>query len=161
MLGPEKRLMATDSAPKLRVSLWRDFRPGRTLAYQPGGDADARLFHRHDQLQEEVFAWEVGDALLNGITDDDLRAGLRGSLFDVFAVSISPSERPCSKLSSFFEAAEVALVSGSAEWADSEDLAAEDEPDPYRVNMLLAFYSQMRWLYEMFKDEPGVSISVR
>jgi hypothetical protein len=53
-LDPEKRLMATDSAPKLRVSLWRDFRPGRTLAYQPSGDAGARLFHRHDHLQEEV-----------------------------------------------------------------------------------------------------------
>ncbi len=153
--------MPTDSAPKLRVSLWRDFRPGRTLAYQPSGDADARLFHRHDQLQEEVFAWEVGDALLNGVTDDDLRTRIRGSLFDVFAVSISPSERPCVKLSSFFEAAEAALASGSAEWSDSEDLAFEDEPDPYRVNMLLAFYNQMRWLHEMFKDEPGVSISVR
>ena len=115
--------MATESAPKLRVSLWRDFRPLRTLAYQPGGNADARLLHRHDQLQEEVFAWEVGDALLNGVVDDDLRARLRGSLFDVFAVSISPSERPCGKLSSFFEAAESALESDNVEWSDSEDLA--------------------------------------
>lgn len=153
--------MATDSAPKLRVSLWRDFRPERTLAYQASGDRDARLFQRHDQLQEEVFAWEVGDALLNGVTDDDLRVRIRASLFDVFAVSISPSERPCEKLTSFFEAAEAALASGSAEWSDSEDLAFEEDPDPYRVNMLLAFYSQMRWLHEMFKDEPGLSISVR
>ncbi len=153
--------MATDSAPKLRVSFWRDFRPGRTLAYQPSGNTDARLLQRHDHLQEEVFAWEVGDALLNGVADDDLRARLRGSLFDVFGVSISPSERSCTKLSSFFEAAEAALASNSAEWSDSEDLAFEDEPDPYRVNMLLAFYNQMRWLHEMFKDEPGVSISVR
>jgi len=26
---------------------------------------------------------------------------------------------------------------------------------------LSAFYNQMLWLHEMFKDEPGVSISVR
>jgi hypothetical protein len=161
MLGPEKRLMTADSAPKLRVSLWRDFRLGRPLAYQPSGNSDTRLFHRNDQLQEEVFAWEVGEAFLNGVTDDDLRARILGSLSNVFAVSISPSERPCAKLSSFFEAAEAALASGSAEWSGSEDLAFEDEPDPYRVNMLLAFYNKMRWLHEMFKDEPGVSISVR
>lgn len=153
--------MAIDNSPKLRVSLWRDIRPKRTLAYRSSGDPDVRLFHRNDQLQEEVFAWEVGDALLNGVTDDDLRARIRGSLFDVFAVSISPSERACVKLSNFFEAAKAALASGKAEWSDSEDLAFEDEPDPYRVNMLLAFYNQMRWLHEMFKDEPSVSISVR
>lgn len=153
--------MTTDSTAKVRVSIWRDFRPGRTLAYQPGGDALPRLVDRHDQLQEEVFSWEVGEALLNGVTDADRRANLSGSLFDVFAASIAPSDRPCARLSRFFEAAEAALRSESAEWSDSEGMVSEDEPDPYRVNMLLAFYNQMRWLHEMFKDEPGVSLSVR
>jgi hypothetical protein len=153
--------MATDSPPKLRVSLWRDFRPERTLAYKARDEADAKFFQRDDQLQEEVFAWHVGESILNGVADDELREKITACLTEDFAPALPPSDRPCSKLLKFFEAAEEVIESGKAEWSNSEDRAFDDEPDPYRVNMLLAFYNQMRWLHEMFKDEPGVSISVR
>jgi hypothetical protein len=153
--------MATDSPPKMRVSLWRDFRPERTLAYKAGGAPDAKFFQRDDQLQEEVFALHVGEGVLNGVADDDLRATIKACLTEDFAPALPPSMRACRKLERFFQAAKKAIESGKAEWSDSEDLAFDDEPDPYRVNMLLAFYNQMLWLYEMFKDEPGVSISVR
>jgi hypothetical protein len=153
--------MASDSPPKLRISLWRDFRPERTLAYKASGTPDGRFFQRDDQLQEEVFTWYVGEGVLNGVVDDELRAKITACLTEDFAPALSPSDRPCSKLSRFFEAAEEAIESGKAEWSNSEDRAFDDEPDPYRVNMLLAFYNQMLWLHEMFKDEPGVSVSVR
>jgi hypothetical protein len=153
--------MATDSPPKMRVSLWRDFRPERTLAYKAGGAPDAKFFQRDDQLQEEVFALHVGEGVLNGVADDDLRATITACLTEDFAPALPPSERACRKLERFFEAAQKAIESGKAEWSYSEDPAFDDEPDPYRVNMLLAFYNQLLWLHEMFKDEPGVSISVR
>ena len=153
--------MATDSPPKMRVSLWRDFRPERTLAYKAGGASDAKFFQRDDQLQEEVFALHVGEGVLNGVADDDLRATITACLTEDFAPALPPSERTCRKLERFFEVAQKAIESGKAEWSYSEDPAFDDEPDPYRVNMLLAFYNQMLWLHEMFKDEPGVSISVR
>lgn len=153
--------MATDSSPKMRVSLWRDFRPERTLAYRAGSEPDAKFFQRDDQLQEEVFALHVGEGVLNGVADDDLRARITECLTKDFAPQLPPSQRACRKLKGFFEAARLAIDSGAAEWSDSEDPAFDDEPDPYRVNMLLAFYNQMLWLHEMFKDEPGISISVR
>ncbi len=153
--------MATDSAPQLTVSLWRDFRPERTLAYKPSGAADAKFIQRDDNLQEEVFAWQVGDGVINGIVDDELRAEISASLTEDFSPALAPSARPCSKLVKFFEVAEKAIESGKAEWSNSEDGAFDDAPEPYRVNVLLAFYNQMRWLHEMFKDEPGVSVSVR
>ena len=153
--------MATDSPPKMRVSLWRDFRPERTLAYKAGGAPDAKFFQQDDQLQEEVFALHVGEGVLNGVADDDLRATITACLTEDFAPALPPSERACRKLERFFAAAQQAIESGKAEWSYSEDPAFDDEPDPYRVNMLLAFYNQMLWLHEMFKDEPGVSISVR
>lgn len=153
--------MAQDSPAKLRISLWRDFRPERTLAYKASDAPDARFFQRDDQLQEEVFAWHVGESVLNGIADDNLRAQIAASLSEDFAPALPPAQRACSKLEKFFDAARQAIESGKAEWSNSEDSAFDDEPDPYRVNMLLAFYNQMFWLHEMFKDEPGVSISVR
>jgi len=153
--------MANDSPAKLRISLWRDFRPERTLAYKASGAPDAKFFQRDDQLQEEVFAWHVGEGVLNGVADDELRAKITACLTEDFAPALPPADRGCQKLGKFFEAAQKAIDSGMAEWSNSEDPAFDDEPDPYRVNMLLAFYNQMLWLHEMFKDEPGVSISVR
>lgn len=153
--------MANDSPPKLRISLWRNFRPERTLAYKAGDATDARFFQRDDQLQEEVFAWHVGEGVLNGVVDDVLRAKITACLTEDFAPALPPADRACRRLEKFFEAAREAIESGKAEWSNSEDPAFDDEPDPYRVNMLLAFYNQMLWLHEMFKDEPGVSISVR
>lgn len=153
--------MATDSLPQMRISLWRDFRPERTLAYKAGAEPDAKFFRRDDQLQEEVFALHVGEGVLNGIADDGLRERITECLTRDFAPQLPPTDRSCRKLEAFFKAANQAIQSGAAEWSDSEDPAFDDEPDPYRVNMLLAFYNQMLWLHEMFKDEPGVSISVR
>lgn len=153
--------VASDSPPKLRISIWRDFRHERTLAVMPSGSTDARFFHRDDQLQEEVFAWYVGEGFLNGVVDDDLRAKIATCLTEDFSPALSPSDRRCSKLSRFFEAAEEVINDDKAEWSNSEDRAFDDEHEPYRVNLLLAFYNQMRWLYETFKDEPGVSVSVR
>lgn len=148
--------MAQPSPAKLRISLWRDFRPERTLG-APGG----KFFQREDQLQEEVFTWHVGEGVLNGVADDKLRAKITACLTEDFAPALPPADRACHKLRKFLEAAQQAIDSGKAEWSNSEDPAFDDEPDPYRVNMLLAFYNQMLWLHEMFKDEPGVSISVR
>jgi len=153
--------MATDSPPKLRISLWRNFRPERTLSYTARGATNAKFFQRDDQLQEEVFAWHVGEGVINGIVDDQLRAKITACLTEEFAPALAPSDRPCSKLTKFFNVAMEAIESGKAEWSDSEDGSFQDDPEPYRVNMLLAFYNQMLWLHEMFKDEPGVSVSVR
>lgn len=153
--------MASDSSPKLRISLWRDFRPERTLAYMNRGGTDAKFFQRDDQIQEEVFALHVGEGVINGVADDDLRAKITACLTEDFAPALPPADRACQKLGKFFEAAQQAIEAGKAEWSNSEDPAFNDEPDPYRVNMLLAFYNQMLWLHEVFKDEPGVSISVR
>jgi hypothetical protein len=153
--------MASDSPLKMRVSFWRDFTPERMLVYKAGSEPDAKFFQRDDQLQEEVFALHVGEGVLNGVADDDLRARIAECLTSDFAPQLPPGERACRKLERFFEAAKQAIESGAAEWSHSEDPAFDDEPDPYRVNMLLAFYNQMLWLHEMFKDEPNVSISVR
>jgi hypothetical protein len=153
--------MAEHSPTKLKISLWRDFRPDRTLVYKASDASEAKVFQKDDQLQEEVFAWHVGEGVLNGVADDELRAKIAACLTEDFAPALPPANRACRKLGKFFEVAQRAIESGKAEWSNSEDPAFDDEPDPYRVNMLLAFYNQMLWLHEMFKDEPGVSISVR
>ena len=83
--------MATDSPPKMRVSLWRDFRPERTLAYKAAGTLDAKFFQRDDQLQEEVFALHVRAGVINGVADDDLRATITACLTEDFAPALPPS----------------------------------------------------------------------
>ena len=155
--------MATDSAPKLTGLTMAGFSP-RTNACLQGerGHRTQSFIHRQDQLQQEVFALAGGRCRCSTVSrmatcGREITASLVGGL----CAGASPSDRPVHQAFQTFEAAEDALNSGKAEWSDSEDLAFEDEPDPYRVNMLLAFYNQMRWLHEMFKDEPGVSISVR
>jgi hypothetical protein len=101
-IAERNRIMAYHNPTKLRISLWRDFRPERTLAYKASGAPDAKVFQRDDHLQEEVFAWHVSEGVLNGVADDELRAKIAACLTEDFAPALPPSDRACRRVGKFF-----------------------------------------------------------
>ena len=153
--------MAPESLAKLRISVWRDYQPARTLAYVTSSLSDVRFFQSDDRLQEEIFAWQVGEGVMSSVADNDVRAKLEEALRGTFSPALPPTSRSCKELGGFLREARQAIYEGKTEWSDSEDQSFADEDEPFRVNTLLAFYNQLVWLNEMFRDEPSVSISIR
>ncbi|MBK0020823.1 hypothetical protein IAE29_03780 [Ochrobactrum sp. S46] len=150
--------MTSDSVVKLRISIWKDYAPPRNLVIH---DLEIlKPLGRDDNLQQEIFSWQVREDPLAGVADDELREQLRASLFDAFNPSLPPVERRFSKLEIFFRNAEKAVESGSAEWTISQDSPSDDEGVSL-INPLLALKLQLDWLHQSFSKHPGVSVSIR
>jgi hypothetical protein len=64
-------------------------------------------------------------------------------------------------LTEFLDEAQRVINVGQAEWTVSQDAPFDDEDVPYRLNPLLALKLHLEWLASIFRDQPGVSVSVR
>lgn len=139
--------MAVESSVKLKVSIWRDFVPNRSMLLRLAGEQDHRLLGGDSDLQLEVFSWQMREDHLSGIIDDTARLRLRDLLVDRFDPSRPPSERRFEALREFLDHAAKVLDEGGTEWTGSQDASVDDEDTPYRLNPLLALRSHLEWLY--------------
>ncbi|MCJ8237801.1 hypothetical protein [Peteryoungia algae] len=150
--------MAYDNLAKLRVSIWKDYTPPRSLMIhqdhgkQLGGD---------DILQQEVYSWSMREDPFGGVADEALRNELRELLVVPFQPSNPPSQRRISKMEPFLLKAEEAIQNGVTEWTVSLEGAGDDDDFPARVNPLLALNLQLKWLVRSFGHQPGVSVAIR
>lgn len=153
--------MTLDSMVKLRLSIWRDFSPNRSLIYRQSADSEQHFLNGDSDLQQEIFSWQMREDPFSGISDPNVREELRSLLVDEFEPSRPPSERKVGALQRFLGVAASVVDRGEAEWAASQDAPIDDEEAPYRLNPLLAFKNHLDWLVHCFADEPGVSVSIR
>ncbi len=148
-------------ALKLRLFVWREFVPNRTLTFRRSGEADQQLLAAESGLQQEVYTWQTREDPFSGVSDEGIRLRLRELLVDRFEASRPPSERRISALAEFLSAVRTAIDGGQTEWTISEDPPVEDEDIPYRLNPLLALQTHLEWLVESFHGQPGISVSIR
>lgn len=153
--------MATELSVKLKVSVWCDFVPSRLMLLRAAGVQDHRLVSGETDIQQEVFSWQMREDHLAGITGESLRLRLRDLLVERFDPSRPPSERRFGELREFLDEAAAVLEAGATEWTGSQDAPVDDEDAPYRLNPLLALRAHLEWLYAVFADQPGVSVSIR
>jgi hypothetical protein len=153
--------MSAESTIKLKVSVWRDFVPSRSIIFRAVGEQDSHFLGGDSELQQEVFSWQVREDFLAGISDEAARLSLRERLVERFDASRPPSDRRFDALRDFLDEAEKLIAAGASEWTGSQDAPVEDEDTPYRLNPLLALKLHLEWLYCVFSEQPGISVSVR
>lgn len=159
--------MSVDTRVKLKLSIWRDFVPGRRLAsWDHEGNAH-RVAGSEFNLQEEVYSWRLWEDFRDGIADDETRRRLDDQLCRL-DTSCPPSERRLSVLDDFIAEARKAIASGKAGLSSIQNppVGDEDAPDaiedaPDAINALLALTLHLEWLSRCFANRPGISVSIR
>jgi hypothetical protein len=153
--------MVSEPTAKLRISVWRDFVPSKALVFR-GRDSPHQVLEGDTDLQQEIYRWQLKEDPFGGVNDEDLRARLRIKLFEIFEPSRPPGERRWSALKEFLDEAMAALGEGHAEWTASQDPPLDDDDElRYELNPLLALVLHLKWLSDMFSEQPGVSVSIR
>jgi hypothetical protein len=153
--------MTAESSIRLKISVWRDFAPSRSMLFRAPGERDHWFLGGDSELQQEVFSWHMREDHFAGISDDTARRRLRDLLSERFDASRPPDERRFEELRDFLDEAAKIIDGGGAEWTGSQDAPAEDEDVPYRLNPLLALRLHLEWLCAVFAGQPGVSVSIR
>jgi hypothetical protein len=153
--------VSAESIVKLKLSVWRDFAPGRPLSLWRGDQNEQQVISGDSEIQQEIFSWQMREDPFDGVLEEEDRARLRAVLLDRFEPSSNPSDRRVERLDEFVVEADRILDGGNAEWTISLDPPQEDEDAPYRLNPLLALRNQIEWLISSFGGIPGLSVSVR
>lgn len=151
--------MAQDTSAGVRVTIWRAFAPDRTITFQTH-EADAVTVVGPDFLfQREAFTWQPKEDIWGGLADADVRTRLSQRLQVEFEPALRPGERSLEKLGAYLN--DVGPVLDGLEWATSSQQLENDGETPMRLNPLLSFYRQLEWIYQVFRDVPGASVSIR
>lgn len=152
--------MANEATAGLRVTVWRPYSSERALAVVRPGEPELSYIDEQVGLHQDIYSWQTREDVWGGLVDDALRAGLRNRILEGFQPYADPSERGFSQLRDFLDALGAAVRSGKSEWS----ISSQSEVDArfvHRIHALLAFYRHLEWVYRVFKDVPGVSVSVR
>lgn len=152
--------MAVETRVRLKLSIWRDFVPGRRLDLRDDEGNTHQLAGSESSLQEEVYSWHLWEDFRDGIADDETRQRLEEQLHRL-APSHQPSERRLSVLDDFIAEARQAIASGKAEFSPVQNPPVGDEDAPNAINALLALTLHLEWLSRCFANRPGISVSIR
>lgn len=150
-----------DIQSKFRVTVWQPYFAGCMLAFPRDGAAEYDLLGGDFELQREVFTWPLHEDVWAGISEHEIRVALHQSFVNDFQATRPPHERGMAKLASFVESVGEALQLRKSEWSVAESGAAEFSNTSLMINGLSAFYNQLKWMLDMFRDLPGASVSVR
>jgi len=143
----------------VRVSIWRPFAADRPLILQGRRSEYLTPIGPETQLLREVFSWQVREDIWAGVLDSDVRERLSQRLIEDFEPILPPNERGMPKLRLFVD--ELARTLPETDWSESAHQFEEDGQTPVRLNALWAFYTQLRWIYDVFRHVPEASVAIR
>ena len=152
--------MSGESSIKLKLSVWRDFVPSKSLVLRAASGADQQISVDSD-IQQEIFCWHMREDPFGGVLDANVRVRLHELLIERFEASKPPSQRHFQAINDFLKEAMTVIDANQAEWTVSQDSPADDEDAPRRLNPLLGLVLHIKWLSESFAGQPGVSVSIR
>jgi len=151
--------MAADVTAGVRLIVWRPYMPERLLAMQQDQKGNVTLLGSDAPLQQAAFMWQVREDIWGGIVDAEVRQSLSQRFIADFEPVLPPDDRSFEKLSEFLRRLSPVLV--NSEWSFSAQQLDEDGESGVRLNALVGFFNHLRWVYDVFKDVPGASVSVR
>ena len=152
--------MSVETRVKLKLSIWRDFVPGRPLYSWDDAGKTPQVAGSESNLQEEVYSWHLWEDFRGGIADDEARRSLEEQLRRLDP-SRPPSERRLGVLDDFIAKAREIIESDVAELSPIQNPPIGDEDAPSAINALLALTLHLEWLSRCFADRPGISVSIR
>ena len=152
--------MGIDSPLGVRLTIWRPLSPTKALAlHQNAAGMPITLFGPDDIFQQEAIVWHVKEDIWGGVADFTLRSSLQDGLMNGFQPTLPPDQRSMAHFHAFLSQCDNAL--SEADWSDSVVSMENDGSSAIRINALIAFYAQSSWIYHVFKDLPGASVSVQ
>lgn len=152
--------MNDEGRTKLKITIWQPYFAGCMIAF---GQPDAQQLDVLDsdtELQREVFTWPLDEDVWAGVTDDELRTSLAARLIDDFQPMLLPNQRDMEHLARYVSDLRELAMSSASEWSPSVS-GDQTYTTALMINGLLAFYYQLLWLLDVFRDLPGASVSVR
>ena len=158
-LHGERNRLASESLLGARITIWRPFNFEKNLTFHNGEGQDVSIVGPDMIFQQDAFSWHVREDIWGGLVDSEKRSELSERLMVDFQPTLPPSQRSLEKLMVFLQEAEVAAA--ASEWSNSAQYYEKDGETPQRLNALLSFCVQLRWICQVFKDLPGASVSVR
>ena len=152
--------MSVETRVRLKLSIWRDFVPGRRLDSWDDKTDTHRIVGSEFNLREEVYSWHLWEDFRDGIVDDEARRRLEEQLRRL-DLSRPPSERQLGVLEDFIAEARKTIGSDMAGLSPIQNPPIGDEDVPDAINALLALTLHLEWLSRCFADRPGISVSIQ
>ena len=153
--------MVVEADTHLKLSIWRNAPPGRTLVLRESGSDSHRVLGSDSELLEEVYSWHLREDPFAGISDECVRDRLRELLVQRLDASHAPAERSLSVLDDFVVEAIRAIDDRVAGKSPIQNPPVHDDGESHKINTLLALARHLKWLSRCFANRPGISVSIR
>ena len=153
-----------------RLEVWRPTSFDRQLAYQKDLDGitpqdritpNVEELH-HDRIYEQAYSWRIKGDIWTALTANEDATEIREFFTSEFSSDKPPEERTFNKLKARLEKLSNYLNdSDNRLWQTWEQPIDKDEENFYQIQPFLSLYYHLNWLYEVFHDVPGASVTIR
>ncbi len=116
------------------------------------------------ELHEQVYCWETEEDIWGSLKDVGQTAKARSALIEAFDPSKPIGERSMDQLRKALAVLEeIAGSPNATDWSECNEL---DRTMPgsqvyLRANTVLLLYRHLLWVWDVFKQVPGASVTVR
>lgn len=144
-----------DEQPYLQLSVWVPARvPGTLMSY--ASSEIVGLTTDQLNLYEQVYSWASKEDIWAGIREATTITRAREMLSQDFAPTLPPEERGFDRFQELI--LELEKLCNDAEWTDCLQGGPEER---YRANHLLVVKNHFDWVYRLFRNLPGASVTLR
>jgi hypothetical protein len=152
-------------ANRFRLTVWRPAdRTKRLLIFSRSADGEKSASENAEiEFHEEVYSWGPKEDIWLSVSDPEDQRKLKSLLIDPFAPERPSAERGMERLDAALEALRAVLADGpKTAWAECEETReVEGDNVNLRCHGIAALRNHLRWIYEMLKSVPGVSVTIR
>ena len=147
-----------------RLEVWRPARFSNRLMYvrNYGDDGRKASSFEQEQLHEQIYSWGAEGNVWLALRTDPKGQEIKERITTDFKVDLLPSDRGFDKISRILDLLKEYLDQDEKRiWETWGQALEDDEGETFQTQPILAFYHHLRWLYHMFQDLPGASVTIR
>lgn len=142
-----------------RLAVWKPANLARRLMVY-----SADQTHMQCMFHEQVYSWETEEDIWGSLVDVDQTRKVKSALIDAFDPSRSPEERSFVRLKEALDRLrEVLSKADATAWSECYKTVKAQGYDEInlRANTVLLLYRHLEWIWHIFKDVPGASVTAR
>lgn len=147
-----------------RLNVWRPAHIERALMYDNRSADDESISELQEgRLHEQVYSWRLVGDVWTALGNDDRSQEIKKCLTTSFDCGLPPNERGFDKMdSTLTKLRDYLSEESNGRWQAWEQPTDEEDPNSaYQVQPLLSLYHHLQWLYDVFQNVPGASVTIR
>lgn len=153
----------------LRLDIWKPASIDKKLFYHHNEQNKAQEVKMPnmcelytDRIHEQAYSWKVKGDIWTALKNDKNSQDLKNDIISIFSPELPPEQRGFDKLRTILEKLLVFLKNDDNRlWQTWDQLIDDDENINYRIQPILSLYFQLNWLYKVFHNVPGASVTIR